>query len=113
MNRRMIKMLTLFCLLLVACDKNIGKKCIDPEAENLIASEVQTWLDKNDIQVPSDLASQLDIPEYVIQILKSAKEGTDMSIVSYKVTKDFIQEIQHVAGYYFENGVQTTIVKCN
>lgn len=112
MNRKLITMLALTSILLVACDKKVSTKCIDPEAVNLTSSKAQAWLDKNNINIPSDLASQLDIPEYVIQVLKAAKDGTDMSIVSYKVTMDFVQAIQHAAGYYFEDGIQTTTTIC-
>lgn len=113
MKRKLLLILVLAILLIVGCENKISTNCIDPDSINLSPSKIQAWLSKNKVTVPEELAAQLDIPEYVIRVLASAKDGIDMSIgINYNVTIKFIQAIQQAAGYYFEDGIQKTIILC-
>lgn len=94
--------LALMSVLLMSCTNK--QKQRQQEANNLTITEVEHWLTQHEIEVPEDIKSNMDISEYVLQIIAKAKEGTDVSIaINYTKTRDFIIAVQEAAGYTFDH----------
>ena len=95
-----IYLLILLCFILASCSSKKEQRQL--EANTLKLQEVETWLEKNDIHVPVDLQKELNISQYVIEVIEKAEQGVDVSIaISYTKTKEFIAAIQKAAGYEF------------
>ena len=108
-----LRLVLVIMLLLTGCVKNEEARCIDQHSVDLKPEDVQDWLADKNVEVPKDLASQIDVSMFVVDVLNAAADGIDRSApVSYDVTIKFIQDIQHAAGYYFLEGKQTTKIIC-
>lgn len=93
----------LLVTLISACNNKDPEK-LNQEALSLTQKDVSAWLKKYKISVPSDLENQMNIEEYVLEVITEAEAGIDSSQgISYDKTINFIQEIQEAAGYPFEN----------
>jgi 5-formaminoimidazole-4-carboxamide-1-beta-D-ribofuranosyl 5'-monophosphate synthetase len=101
--KKTILMTMIIMLSLVSACNNENPEKLNQEALSLTSEDVPNWLDKHSISIPNGLANQMDINNYVIEIIEYAKAGIDASVTSYDKTMFFIQDIQEAAGYSFVN----------
>lgn len=85
---------------MTSCSSDISYR--NHVALNLTYHEVPTWLKKNQIEVPNHLQKDIDVVEYVLEIIENASLGKDNSFVIIKYEEEFIKKVQHAAGYTFD-----------
>lgn len=99
----MVLLLGVFILIMITACNKVSVEKLNDEALNLAAKDVPAWLKKHDIQVPVDYAEELDVNQFVLDVIHNAKEGIDSSVaISYEKTVNFIHQIQKAAGYTFK-----------
>lgn len=102
MKKLSLIVIILFTVLTLTSCKNINEE-LKEVAINLKYDDVQSWLIEHDIEVPEDLKSQINVDEFVLEVINKANNGLDISIgISYDKTIKLIKSIQKAAGFTFD-----------
>ncbi len=102
MKKLSLILVILFISFFLTSCKNINEE-LKEVALNLKYDDVQNWLIEHDIEVPEDLRSQINVEEFVLEVISKANNGLDVSIgISYDKTIKLIKSIQKAAGFTFD-----------
>ena len=101
---KLLNCAVIICVLCMLLSCQMSTKERREIASNLTYDEVEEWLEENKVAVPEDLRNNIDINQYVLNVIQQVQEGRDTSgQVSYTVTRNFIKAIQKAAGYKFDS----------